>query len=117
MKLSEIRKLFNLYSGESGDEYLYLLESAKRQVEEALAEGADIEDKRLTGLAAAIAYYDFSKISAARELQRLTASGNVPVGMDVTYRIRAAKELVDSSYEACSGLLKDRDFFFGGTKG
>lgn len=117
MKLSEIRRLFSLYSGESGDEYLYLLESAEKQVEEALAPDADRGDKRLSGLAAAIAYYNFSKISAARELQRLTMSGNIPAGMDVTYRIKAAKALVDSSYEACAGLLKDRDFFFFGTKG
>lgn len=91
---------------------------AMEEVRGALREGVDenAHRERLIYVAAAVAYYRYAVLEAARERAATVKTGTVSVSTSPADRIAAAKAVRDEFWGMAADLLTDRNFVFGQVK-
>lgn len=114
MNIESVKSLFELFSGESQEEYLPLEELAVAEVEKMLLPDADPTDIRLNFLAAALANYRLSQIKASRDRTKVTYAGKM---LDPSAGVNSAAGLLRDYLQLCSSLIRPRTFIFGSFSG
>ena len=114
MDIQEVVSLFDLFTGEEiGDTYIKIINLAMYEVICMLVPGADRTDPRLEYLAAALAYYRYQQILAARERAAVTYGGKVlKESQNTAYEY--SKQLLSDYMQICRGLIKTDTFVFAG---
>lgn len=117
MDFSEITEIFELFTGEeNGVEYFRIINLAVYETGMMLRPDADRTDTRLNYLAAAIAYYRFQQILAARERAAVTYAGKVlKESQNTAYEY--SKLLMKDYMQICSDLIKPQSFIFSSFSG
>ena len=114
MNIESVKSLFELFSGESQEDYLPLVELAVSEVEGMLFPDADITDIRLAFLAAAIANYRLSRINASRDRTKVTYAGKM---LDSSGTQNSAASLLKDYLQLCSSIIRPKTFIFAGFSG
>lgn len=118
MKMTTLRELFTLFSGEEDIEtYQAILDSAVDEVMQELNRSATGMEARLCYLTAAIANLRYTQIYGAREKALAVYAGTLRRAADSEQQVRFAKQLVYSYRKLCADLLKDSEFAFFGCRG
>ncbi|MBR6967015.1 MAG: hypothetical protein IKH78_00650 [Ruminococcus sp.] len=114
MDIQEIVSLFDLFVGEEiGDTYIRIINLAICEVLDMLRDGADRTDARLEYLAAALAYYRYQQILAARERAAVTYGGKVlSESQNTAYEY--SKQLLSDYMQICRKFIKADTFVFAG---
>ena len=117
MDISDITEIFELFTGEeNGIEYFRIINLAMYETGMMLRPDADRTDTRLNYLAAAIAYYMFQQILAARERAAVTYAGKVlKESQNTAYEY--SKLLMKDYMQICSDLIKPQGFIFSSFSG
>ena len=117
MDISDITEIFELFTGEeNGIEYFRIINLAMYETGMMLRPDADRTDTRLNYLAAAIAYYRFQQILAARERAAVTYAGKVlKESQNTAYEY--SKLLMKDYMQICSDLIKPQGFIFSSFSG
>ena len=110
MNIDSFKTLFELFSGESAENFAPLVQLAVDETEKMLLPDKDASDVRLQFLAAAAANYRLRQIMASRDRTQVTYAGKM---LDTKTGTSAGAESLLRDYLAlCSDLIKPQTFVF-----
>ncbi len=110
MNIDSVKTLFELFSGESAENFAPLVQLAVDETEKMLLPDKDASDVRLQFLAAAAANYRLRQIMASRDRTQVTYAGKM---LDTKTGTSAGAESLLRDYLAlCSDLIKPQTFVF-----
>ncbi len=110
MNIDSVKTLFELFSGESAENFAPLVRLAVDETEKMLLPNADASDVRLGFLAAAIANYRLRQIMASRDRSQVTYAGKMLDSGAAT--VSGAEKLLRDYLGLCSDLIKPQTFVF-----
>lgn len=118
MKLTTIKELFTLFSGEEDvDTFQPVIDAAIEEVLQEMKDSTTGMEVRLCYLTAAVANLRYTQIYGAREKALATFAGTLRRATDSEQQVRFAKQLVYSYRKLCADLLTDSEFAFFGCRG
>ena len=115
MNIESVKTLFELFSGESADNFIPLVRLAVDETEKMLLPDADASDIRLEFLAAAVANHRFRRIMCTRDRTQSTYAGKMP---DLRYSsVSGSEKLLRDYLTLCKKLIKPQTFAFAAFSG
>ncbi|MDR0919304.1 MAG: hypothetical protein LBM93_08685 [Oscillospiraceae bacterium] len=115
MDITQITPLFILFSGQNDVEiYTPIIQNAIREVQSMLKVGTNQTDERLPFVAASVANYRYTQITAARDKIAYTPAGKIDETHNGIQQFDFAKSLMEQYMCSIKDLLKDDCFSFTG---